>query len=476
MKKPVSQFTHRPLIEADMDRFRDQGFLIRPLLDGDSLRVVQEEAEMRLSTRACAAIAIGILVTIHAFVAGTSSARDADTAQTKPVASGKRPFMSEQVIWGHGEDGIATHFVYGLTVTKKGTVLAFCEGRITVGDHTPHHLLLKRSVDSGQTWSDDIFIERSDGAFFKNVEEGGKTECWANPAAVVDQKTGRVFIFYALNEGSKDQKWSRVFYRYSDDDGKTWLPDSSRGGRIEITSLFKNNPAGWTFHMPGPGHGIQLARQRGAQRSKNGRLVVPFWNRTALSGKRAYGVFAVYSDDHGETWKLGGAAGKEYGMNESRIAELPDGKLVINGRGSAAEYNLAGEDALPARLYTYSEDGGETFSKTEARRELSYFRTDSSLISYPLGADRYALLFSYPGSARARERMTVSVSLDQGISWAHHKLIYEGPSTYSDLVVLPGRTIGLLYGKDRHEGEKSGGSTPKQVVFARFNYEWLTKE
>ena len=45
--------------------------------------------------------------------------------------------------------------------------------------------------------------------------------------------------------------------------------------------------------------------------------------------------------------------------------------------------------------------------------------------------------------------MTVSVSLDEGKTWAHDKLIYEGGSTYSDLVVLPDRTIGLLYGKGR---------------------------
>jgi sialidase-1 len=423
---------------------------------------------MSLTTSVYTAVAIGVLVTIHPLVAPI-------TAQTNPVASRNHPFMNEQVVWWPREDGIGQHFVYGLTVTKKGTVLAFCEGRIKPGDHTPHHLLLKRSVDSGLTWSDDIFIEWSDGAFFRNVEEEGKTECWANPAAVVDQKTGRAFIFYVLNEGSKDQKWTRVFYRYSDDDGKTWLPDASHGGRVEITSIFKDNPYGWTFHMPGPGHGIQLARQRDAQRSKNGRLIVPFWSRTALGGKRHYGVFAVYSDDHGKTWKLGGVAGREYGMNESRIAELPDGRLVINGRGAAAEHNLAGENTLPARLYAYSEDGGETFSKTEARHNLSYFRTDSSLISYPLGVGRDAMLFSYPGSRTARERMTVSVSLDQGESWAQHKLIYEGPSTYSDLVVLPDRTIGLLYGKDRSAGEKSGASMPKQVVFARFNYEWLTE-
>ena len=124
--------------------------------------------------------------------------------------------------------------------------------------------------------------------------------------------------------------------------------------------------------MPGPGHGIQLARQRGAQRPKNGRLVVPFWNRTAISTPRRYGVLAVYSDDHGRTWKVGGAAGREYGMNESRIAEVSQQETdeSVNGRGSAGEHNLTNENTLEARLFAFSSDAGESFSKTEVRREL----------------------------------------------------------------------------------------------------------
>jgi Phytanoyl-CoA dioxygenase (PhyH) len=45
MKEIMLQFTHRPLIKADMDQYRGQGFLIRPLLDGGSLCDVQAEAD-----------------------------------------------------------------------------------------------------------------------------------------------------------------------------------------------------------------------------------------------------------------------------------------------------------------------------------------------------------------------------------------------------------------------------------------------
>jgi len=55
----------------------------------------------------------------------------------------------------------------------------------------------------------------------------------------------------------------------------------------------------------------------------------------------------------------------------------------------------------------------------------------------------------------------VSVSTDEGQTWSHHKQVHDGPSGYSDLVVLPNRTIGLLHDKDTH------------VAFARFNFEWL---
>ena len=131
---------------------------------------------MRRATGAFAVVAGGLslIMCVLAVRAGREGrAVSAAPAQAKPAAAGGRPFINEQVVWDEGEGGIGPHFVYGLAATRKGTALAFCEGRVVPGNNHPHHLLLKRSTDSGKTWSPDIFIERSDGAFFKNVEEEG---------------------------------------------------------------------------------------------------------------------------------------------------------------------------------------------------------------------------------------------------------------------------------------------------------------
>lgn len=181
-------------------------------------------------------------------------------------------------------------------------MLAFSEGHIQAADSGAHHLVSKRSTDGGTSWSDNVFVERSDGSDWRQHGRPGNLECWANPAPVADTRTGRVFFFYALNKGTKDQRWTRVFYQYSDDGGKTWLPDEKHGRRIEIAHPFGSNPFGWTFQMPGPGHGIRLSRQNPVQGAHNGRLLLQVWNRKSVTAtNRDYGVCAIYSDDDGKT-------------------------------------------------------------------------------------------------------------------------------------------------------------------------------
>ena len=386
-----------------------------------------------------------------------------------------KPLMEEGAVWQHKEDGLWPHHVYALTVSSKGTVFAFAEGRIEPGDDAPHHILFKRSTDKGKTWSEDIYIEKSDGK-----------ENWANPSAVADPKTGAVFVFYVLNEGGRDQTTSRVYVKSTTDDGLTWT------GRAELTSILKTNPKGWPFYMPGPGHGIALRYQK--DKSRNGRLVVPFWNRHAVTAdQRLYGVMPLISDDHGKTWRLGGVAGTDHGMNESRIAELPDGRLLLNGRGSDPKHNTAKADTRIQRVYAESPDGGDSFQPSFARSNLHHAQVDCSMVAYAAPGKKHALLFSFPsGTAEqienqkpvphadptnlypiSRSRMTVGVSFDEGKTWPHQKLVYEGGAVYSDLVVLPDNSIGLLYGKDRDGDTGWNRAFPQKVVFVRFNYDYL---
>ncbi len=415
---------------------------------------------------------LAILPLIPPALAHAESPTTAESAE-KPIA-GCGAFFEEHVVWRQKEEDAEVHHVHGLIRTKAGSLLAFTEARVQPEDQAPHHLVVKRSTDGGRTWSPNTYIERADGSFWSVGGQPGKRECWTNPGPVADEKTGRVFIFYALNEGSRDQKYTRVFYRYSDDDGRTWLPAPRDGGRIEMTHLFAANAHGWTFHMPGPGHGIQLRRQRGRNADKNGRLVLSVWHRRAVTTfPRLYGVSMLVSDDDGGTWRRAGDTGVSHGMAEGRIVELEDGRILLNARGGAAVRDGKPFSTEKHRVHAWSEDGGETFGAPVVRTEFEYSGNgcDSSIQRYAAAAEggKGMLLFSRPADPRRRARMTVSVSTDECGTWSRHKLIHEGPSFYSDLVVLPDGTIGLLYGK----GKTLPCAWPEQVAFARFNLEWL---
>ena len=165
-----------------------------------------------------------------------------------------------------------------LVMTPKGTLLAFCEGRIgTASDWADMNLLLRRSTDGGKTWQPVQIIDSNKGAPV------------GNPTPIVDNN-GTVHLVY-----QKD--YAEAFYTSSDDDGRTWKKTSN------ITNVFNQfKPEyNWKVLAPGPGHGIQL---------KNGRLLAAVWlaNSSKLLPRRSHGpscVATIYSDDLGKTWKRG---------------------------------------------------------------------------------------------------------------------------------------------------------------------------
>ena len=370
------------------------------------------------------------------------------------------PF-TESAVWSKGEDGMSSHFVYGLTISTKGTLLAFSEARVEAGDDTPHHLVLKRSSDAGVTWSDDIVIERADGSFWRGQGVESKLECWANPAAITDRETGRVFVFYVLNEGRLEgmrhaQRYTRVFLRSSDDEGLTW------SNRVEVTDLLNAKADGspnrdaqgrWVidinghpcdylgraFHMPGPGHGLQL---------KNGRLFMQFWSRVSLGDRegnvipmdqRRYGIRLLYSDDHGRTWHIGASFGENLPTIESRMVELDNGYIYLNAR------TANGRNAQ--RGVVISSDGGVTWQVRGFDSEMPRFvSVDCGLISVHRDGQQI-LLMSHPRNPVRRSELTISASIDGGTTWKYHYSVHAEGANYSDLVALPDGRIGLLDGK-----------------------------
>ena len=350
-----------------------------------------------------------------------------------------RAEISRQVIWRSGEGGYHTYRIPAVIRSANGTLLAFCEGRKGGrGDAGNIDLLLKRSVDGGQTWS------RSEV-----IWDDGPNTC-GNPCPVVDQATGTIWLLLTHNLGSDHESsivagtsvGSRtVWVTSSSDDGVTWNEPH------EITDTTKE--ADWTWYATGPGVGIQL--QHGAY---EGRMVIPCDHK--VLGSKALYSHVIYSDDHGMTWQLGGRSAEDQN-NECQVVELSDGRLLLNMRHYDRERGT--------RALSYSEDGGVTWSGNFFNDSLIDPVCQASLITARKG-DRNLLVFSNPASRSSRTKMTVKASGDEGATWERQLELHSGPAAYSSLVDLGEGRMGCLF----EAGERSAYET---IRLDRFTWDDL---
>lgn len=347
-----------------------------------------------------------------------------------------RPDLEQIEVFKSGEDGYHTYRIPAIVATKKGTLLAFCEGRRGSGsDSGDIDLLLKRSVDKGRTWSKAVVV----------ADLG--TDTVGNPAPVVDRDTGTILLLLTRNPGHVTEKQivsgaveetRTVWITASRDDGATWSAPR------DITSSVKRPD--WTWYATGPGNGIQL---------RSGRFVIACDH--IVKGTEAMHSHVIYSDDRGSTWQIGGVA--EAKTNESAVAELQDGSLLLNMRS----YH-----GTNRRATARSTDRGQTWGPATLDDALIDPVCQGSLVRAVPAGNRKGngrLLFSNAASTK-RERMTVRLSNDDGKTWTFARTIHEGPAAYSSLVVLPDRSIGLLY-------ERGDKRPYERISFARFSLDWL---
>lgn len=327
-------------------------------------------------------------------------------------AFGAAAAPSQTVVWRAGEDGYHTYRIPAVVLTKKRTLLAFCEGRRSGrGDSGDIDLLVKRSRDGGRTWSRQTVV----------ADFGGDTI--GNPVPVVERRTGRILLPLTRNPGAITEKQIRahepgatrtVWFTSSGDDGVNW--ETPR----EITSTTKASD--WSWYATGPCNGIQ---------TRSGRILIPCDHNRGEKAERWSHV--IYSDDGGRSWKLGGSAGPH--CNESTMVELRDGSLLLNMRSYHGRNR---------RAVSRSADGGLTWTEPVLDEALVEPVCQGSLIRYR----KDLLLFSNPASAK-RERMTVKLSRDEGRTWVSEKVLHEGPAAYSNLVELPQGVPAVLYERGR---------------------------
>ncbi|MBI1390296.1 MAG: exo-alpha-sialidase [bacterium] len=341
--------------------------------------------------------------------------------------------LFQQDVFTGGTDGYHTYRIPALLVTKKGSLLAFCEGRKTGGgDHGDIDLVVKRSIDAGKTWSEQNVV----------YEEGGTDKITiGNPCPVVDGATGRIWLTFCRNNDD-------VLVTFSDDDGLTWSEP-----RLITASVKKE---GWGWYATGPGVGIQKQRE-----PHKGRLVIPCDHREQVDGKWIKMSHAFYSDDGGENWTLGGTVGKY--TDECQVVEQADGNLMMNMRNY---WGSEGGDESKGgkRAVSISRDGGETWGGLSFDERLVEPICQASILRYSWPENgKSRVLFSNPASSSNRVHMTVRMSYDEGETWLIERELYDGSSAYSCLAALPDGRIACLYERDGYS----------RITLAIFTLQWL---
>ena len=384
---------------------------------------------------------------------------DSAIAQSQPGQRAIDVFVGDRVADKTSpKEGYNSFRIPALVRLADGDLLAFCEARRdSVNDNGKIDLVLRRSTDNGQTWS---------GLTIIHGEEGHITI--GNPVPIV-ARDGTVHMLFCRNNRLG------LLHTFSTDRGQTWskpreifdakgnpgLPDTVKVPMYAVLTKFVGNDV-QTF-ATGPGHGLQL---------KSGRLIVPMWYggmikvpftgprlpAEALAAAEMQEVHStrpelryngvIYSDDNGKTWRVG--APGPMGTNETAIAELADGTLLLNARFITGTQRVISE----------SKDGGETLREHRIDMTLIDVACQGSMLTATLPNNAgEALLFCNPAvkgiGFNRRTKLTLRLSRDGGRTWPHAVEIDSGPSAYSDIALLQdGKSVGVLYergSKEYHE-------------------------
>lgn len=343
-----------------------------------------------------------------------------------------------------GDGGFQCHRIPALTTATNGWILASWDGRPNnCGDSPqPNSIVQRISKDGGRSWEPLQVVAHG------SIDD--PTHGYSDPSYVVDRETGDIFLFFVKSfdqglHGShpgvdpEDRNVQHAAVMKSSDNGETWTEP------WVITAEITDDVEHYVSRFAASGEGIQLRQGEHA-----GRLIQQFTYKVIDDGVDVFKAVSVYSDDHGETWQAGQPFGA--GMDENKVVELSDGRLMVNSRASGH-----GADFVNARRVAISEDGGSTYGEVTVDETLVDPANNAGLTRAFPDADpedprSKIILFTNTFNPGARTNGTVHVSFDDGQTWSGHKEFFADHTGYSTITPLPDEngsldtgTYGILF-------------------------------
>lgn len=368
----------------------------------------------------------------------------------------------------------------GMTSDGTHTLYVACDYRRTgadIGSGDGHNdIILKKSTDNGETWSEYTTPLASDQTL------GTSSKAWnysfGDPSIVVDSDNPNNVLIMAVagHTGFFSSTYAQpqhVVRCKSTDGGQTWKTDSLT---YQIYNLTTGGAEGTTtalFLTSG-----KIMQSRYVKVGSSHRLYIAY----PTSGSARNANYVIYSDDFGDTWKLLGTKNEipNSGADEAKVEELPDGSVMVSARVRG----------VTSRRYSI-------FRYTDVEKAEGYwdFETDAAAMSGAVNAVNGGILIvpatRVSDNANvyvALQSITLSTSREKvgcyfkelasyadyatasalAAGWTKGMQVSNTGSCYTTMLLLDNGKVGYCY---EEEGGKSGGYN---IIFKQIPVEDLT--
>lgn len=415
------------------------------------------------------------------------------------------PLGESKTLFGPGLGGPCEYYrIPSIVTTKNGVVVACADARYCSGSDNPNRIdkVVRRSLDSGETWSDFILAVKEEGTTQKGssaaidpvmvyveeinriymlychtpagvgilncrvgtgetkagekiISKGLKKYILKNGKLILKsgkksafrvRKNGDVYKGSTLSgniykrERFKEFASSFLMICHSDDDGLTWSKPKSLNSQVKTDYM--------SFIGPGPGCGIVLKHGE-----HKGRIAVPIYYGTRKTPLRL-SCCVIYSDDLGKTWKLGETPNNTRTIgskkaDSKRITQsqmLTESQLIEQEDGTL-KYFMRNHDKRKSVATAYSKNGGESWEDFSWNDDLPQCICQMSVIKLE-GTKKASVLFLNPASREKRENGVLRLSEDDGETFTSSITLKKGPFVYSAMTQMPNGKIGILYEPD----------------------------
>ncbi len=330
-----------------------------------------------------------------------------------------------------------------LAVCRDGSLIAvsdyrYCGNDIGYGAVDLHQRI---SHDGGKTWGLETLLAR--GTAEGNSNTFGYA--YGDATIVADRQSDEVLMLCVSGKmvyfNSRRDNPNRVARFRSHDGGRTWQPAEEITD--QIYGLFDQR-------KEGPVQGLFFGSGKICQSRK---VKVGRYYRLYAAVLTHSGVFALYSDDFGESWKVLGDADTSPCPkgDEPKCEELPDGSVVLSARTMGRFFNVftfsnkkkacgTWGEPVAARAFADIKNAcnGEILL-VKARSSATGKRVHLLLQSVPFGPQRRNVGFFYKELSGKNDAKRIGEEWHRGLQVSHEL------SAYSTMVQLADGRIGFLW-------------------------------